>query len=142
MSFPPHRSHWNPLGVDLTVPARKIPPTGRHGWGGCKCSAAAVFTRHRWRRTKGSSGSGFGLGLREIHAKAMALRLLAPQPSSRTEELSQTLDLLNASVLARNRKTCKASAQWGHVCALDTCVIVHVVSALSWCMWCGCRYCT
>ena len=67
----PNGSHWkNPLGVDVTVPARKIRPTGRHGWGRCK-SAAAHRTPPLEAR-KRQFESGFRLGLREIYGKAMA----------------------------------------------------------------------
>ena len=56
-----------------------------------------------------------------------------PSTPQGTEELSQTLDLLNASVMAKDGKRCKtyqASAQWVHICAMGTCVLVHVVGVV------------
>ena len=138
VSFQPHGSHWkNPLGVDVTVPARKIRPTGRHGWGRCK-SAAAHRTPPLEARKK-QFESGFRLGLREIYGKAMAFfdhiqthvgfSVSCPSTPQGTEELSQTLDLLNASVMAKDGKRYQASAQWVHICAMGTCVLVSL------CMW-------
>lgn len=146
--FQPHGSHWkNPLGVDVTVPARKIRPTGRHGWGRC-CKSAAAHRTPPLEARKRQCESGFRLGLREMYGKTMAFfdriqtqvgfSVSCPSTPRGTEELSQTLDLLNASVMAKDGKrwqnipgicTMGSHLRYGYVCPCA-------------CGRSGCSYCT